>query len=360
MCLFSRRVSSRSGFFFFFFFLDDIATCVIQKAEQSKQVRNKCVQYTAWVEVEIREWWYRKELGTVLEKLLLCLLRRWSFGWVDLGGSDKRSALRVESDSTGAVLGEEAVEGFADPEDGEDAEGKGRPVNERRGALMIKDTEDGPGNGDATGKISFGGGESVGGRSGLKEQERKEDEDVGEDTGVVTVSVHAKGLESGDEDEESRESVPEGEGEVDPKFIVDVLGGVMLLDNVVDVRGGRADEQGKDESNDIVAARPDVDVDGVEDDEQGEAPVDGVNDNLLAGFEELVDDGAEEKEVDNGPDAEGPSSGSEVRLLASAVVVVGTSDGVDVTTGEEEVDDNVHDFEEDAFCPLCHCLSVVI
>jgi len=224
---------------------------------------------------------------------------------------------------------------------------------------MVKDTEDGPGNGDAASEIAFGRREGIGGRSGLKEEERKEDEDLGEDTGMVTVSVHAKGLESGDEDEESRKSMPEREGEVNPEFIVDVLGSVMLLDDVVDVGNGRADEKGEDESNDIVATRPDVDVNGVEDDEEGEAPVDAVNDNLLAGFEELVDDGTEEEEVDNGPNAECPSSGSEEGLLASAVVVVGTSDGVDVATGEEEVDENVHDFEEDAFCPLCHCLSVV-
>lgn len=230
-------------------------------------------------------------------------------------------------------------------------------MNERRGALMIEDTEDGPGNGDATGKIAFGRGEGVGGGSGLEEEEREEDKDLGEDTSVVTVSVHAKGLESGDEDEESSESVPEGERQVHPKFIVDVLSGVMLLDNIVDVGDGRADEQGKDESDDIVAARPDVDVDGVEDDEEREAPVDAVDDNLLARFEELVDNGAEEKEMDNGPDAKGPSGRSEVGLLAGAVVVVRSSNGVDVATSEEEVDENVHNFEEDAFSPLCHCLD---
>jgi len=48
----------------------------------------------------------------------------------DLGGSDERSALGVESDSTGTVLGEEAVESLANPENGEDGEGKGGPVDE--------------------------------------------------------------------------------------------------------------------------------------------------------------------------------------------------------------------------------------
>lgn len=47
--------------------------------------------------------------------------------------------------------------------------------------------------------------------------------------------------------------------------------------------------------------RPHVDVDGVQDGEEGEAPGDAVNDDLLAAVEELVNHGSEEEQVDEGP-----------------------------------------------------------
>lgn len=54
-------------------------------------------------------------------------------------------------------------------------------------------------------------------------------------------------------------------------------------------------------TDDIVLPNPDVDVDGVEDGEQREAPRDAVDDGSFALREELVDDGSEEKEVDDRP-----------------------------------------------------------
>ena len=60
-------------------------------------------------------------------------------------------------------------------------------------------------------------------------------------------------------------------------------------------------ERGHRQTDDIVVAGPEVDVDGVEDAEEGKAPADAVNDGLLAALEERVDDGAEEQEVDEGP-----------------------------------------------------------
>lgn len=210
---------------------------------------------------------------------------------------------------------------------------------------MVKDCEERPGDGDASGKVTLGGRERVGCRGRLEEEESEEDKDLGEDTGVVAVRVHTEGLERRDEDKEGRESVPEREWKVDPEFVIYVLSRVMLFDEIVDVRDGRADEESKDESDDVVAAAPDADVDGVEDDEEGETPVDTIDDDLLSGFEELVDDGSEKEEVDDRPEAEYPGSGSEVSLLAGAVDWSRSSDGVDVATGEEEVDDNVHDFE---------------
>lgn len=63
----------------------------------------------------------------------------------------------------------------------------------------------------------------------------------------------------------------------------------------------RADEQCEHECHDIMVAGPEVDVDGVEDGEEGEAPRDAVNDDGLARGEELVDDRSEEEEVDYRP-----------------------------------------------------------
>ena len=60
-------------------------------------------------------------------------------------------------------------------------------------------------------------------------------------------------------------------------------------------------ERGQRHTDDVVVAGPEVDVDGVEDAEEGKPPADAVNDDLLAALKELVDDGAEEQEVDEGP-----------------------------------------------------------
>ena len=46
---------------------------------------------------------------------------------------------------------------------------------------------------------------------------------------------------------------------------------------------------------------PEVDVDGVEEREEREAPGDTVNDDSLAVVEELVDDGSEKQEVNERP-----------------------------------------------------------
>ena len=56
-------------------------------------------------------------------------------------------------------------------------------------------------------------------------------------------------------------------------------------------------ERGQRQTDDVVVGGPEVDVDGVENAEEGKAPADAVNDDLLAALEERVDDGAEEQEV---------------------------------------------------------------
>jgi len=217
---------------------------------------------------------------------------------------------------------------------------------------MVKDGKERPSDSNASGEITLGGGECVSGRGGLEEEQGEEDKDFGEDTGRVALGVHAERVKGGEEDEEGRESVPQGERKVNKEFVKEALGGMLLLGDVVDVGDGGAYEEGKDECDDVVAMRPDVDVDGVEEEKEGEAPVDAVDDDLLAALEELVDDGSEEQEVDDRPDAEGPAGWGQVGLLTGAVDVMGTSNGVDVASGEEDVNEDVDDLEKDTFSPV--------
>jgi len=76
--------------------------------------------------------------------------------------------------------------------------------------------------------------------------------------------------------------------------------------------------------------RPEIDVDGVEDGEEGETPRNGVYDNHLSGREELIDDSAEKEDMDERPDKERPGGRSNVRFLAIVVDGRGTSYCVDI------------------------------
>lgn len=96
---------------------------------------------------------------------------------------------------------------------------------------------------------------------------------------------------------------------------------------------------------------PKIDVDGVEDGEEGETPRNSVNDNQLSAREELVDDGTEKEEVDKRPDKERPGGRSDVRFLPIIVDGRGTSYRVDIRTQEEKVDDDICDFEENTIFP---------
>lgn len=133
--------------------------------------------------------------------------------------------------------------------------------------------------------------------------------------------VDTECFKGGEEDEESGPSVIERERKMDEDcnelaqetsrkhkrtLISETLTSVISLDDVIDVRYRAADEQRKDKRNDIVTARPYVDIDGVEDGEQGETPSDAVDDDGFAGVGELVEEHAEEEQVDECPDAKGP------------------------------------------------------
>lgn len=219
---------------------------------------------------------------------------------------------------------------------------------------MVKHGEEAPGDSDAAGKVTLGGRECVGGRGGLEEEQGQEDEDLGEDTSAVTLSVHAKRVKGSKEAQECGESVPQGEGEMDPKLVVDVLGRVILLDNVEDVRNSCGDEERQDPGDDIVSVSPNIDVEDVEEYEERESPVDAVDDGLLARVEELIDDSAKEEKVDDGPEAEHPGRGRQVRLFARSVDVAGSSDRIDVRSEEQRVEHDVDDLEQDAISPVSH------
>jgi len=99
---------------------------------------------------------------------------------------------------------------------------------------------------------------------------------------------------------------------------------------------------------------PDCDEYSVEDGEEREPPGDPVdNDGLGVDGGELVDNGAEKEEVNDGPGEEGPIGWSEVRLFDVAVDGLGGGYGVDVGPQEEEVKEDVNDLEKNTIFPLC-------
>ena len=182
----------------------------------------------------------------------------------------------------------------------------------------------------------------------------EEDEDLSPHSSVMFIRIDAKRLEGRHEDEDRGPSVPHGKRQVDEQLIPSGLGGMVLLDNIVNVADGRGDQEGKDESGDVMVVGPDGDEDGVEDREEREPPGDSIDyDGLCVGGSELVDDCAKEEEVDNGPSEEGPASWSEVRLLEVAVDGAGRGYGVNVGPQEEEVDDDVDYLEKNTIFPLC-------
>jgi len=162
--------------------------------------------------------------------------------------------------------------------------------------------------------------------------------------------VDTEGLKGGQNHENGGPPMPHGERQVHEQLIAGGLGGVVLLDDVVDVADGRSDQKGKDESDDVVVVGPNGDEDGVEDGEEREPPGDSVDHNrLCVSGGELVDDGAEEEEMDDGPSEEGPAGWGEVCLLDVAVDGLGGGYGVDVRTQEEKVNGDVDDLETDDF-----------
>jgi len=145
-------------------------------------------------------------------------------------------------------------------------------MDKARVGLMDEDCPKRPCNGDGGGKITLGGGEGIGGSSSLEEEKCKEDKDLGPDAGTVGETVDTKGVKGGDYDKDGSPAVVERERKVDEELISVRLGCVILLDDVIDVCDRGADEESKDKGNDVMVRRPQVDVDGVEDTKEREAP----------------------------------------------------------------------------------------
>ena len=72
-----------------------------------------------------------------------------------------------------------------------------------------------------------------------------------------------------------------GKLQVDEQLISSGFGGMVLLDDIVNVVDGRGNQEGKDENDDIMVVGPDGNEDGEEDGEEGEPPGDPVNRNGL-------------------------------------------------------------------------------
>ena len=96
----------------------------------------------------------------------------------------------------------------------------------------------------------------------------------------------------------------------------------VLVDGVVNMAHGGAHKEGKDECNNVMAFRPDADVDGVEHGKKREAPADALDDEFLAGIGKLVEKETEKEEVNERPDEEGPRGWGEIRLLRSVVHIL--------------------------------------
>jgi len=109
------------------------------------------------------------------------------------------------------------------------------------------------------------------------------------------------------------------EREVDEKLVAIGHCSMVLFDNVVDVSNCGADEESKDESEDVMTSSPEVHVDGIEEGEEWESPRDAVNNCFLAIWEELVYDSTKKKDVNKRPDEECPGRRSDVCLISIVV-----------------------------------------
>lgn len=279
-----------------------------------------------------------------MRKLLSALVSYWTA--LTRSRADERRALLILETDTALV--KETHGALDDPDEGENGEREGRPVDESARGLVREDGPQGPGDRSASGQVTLGGSERVGGSGALEEEEGNEDEDLGPDTGTVGESVDAKRLEGGDNDEDGGPAVVEREGEVDEDFVAERLRSVVLLGNVVDAGYRAADQECNDESENVVAGGPEIYVDGVNDAEEREVPGNAIDDDAFALGSKLVNDSSQEKRMDDSPDKERPRCGGYVGLFSRVVDTGWRRNRVQIRPEEEYVGQNVSNLDDDA------------
>jgi hypothetical protein len=203
--------------------------------------------------------------------------------------------------------------------------------------LVSKDSEETPGDGDASGKITLGAGQGVGSCGTLEEEQGEEDEDLCPHARGVNCSIYAESGECREYNEDSGPTVVERKRKMNEKLVGDRLGRVIFFDDIVNVSYTGADKEGEDESPNVMLMSPEVDVNRVENDENRETPRNAIDDNPFSVGTELINDGTEEKKVDQRPDEECPRCWGDVSLLSGVVQTVRRGDCVNVGAQEKEV-----------------------
>lgn len=194
-------------------------------------------------------------------------------------------------------------------------------MNETRTFLMCEYRKQRPCNGNGSWEVSLGRRECVSRGCSFEEEQGEEDEDFGPDASMVFVGVNSECFEGCEYYEDGSPAMVERKWEVNEQFISNTLRGVMLFDDVVYVGYGRADEERKYECPHVVVASPQVDIDGIQDGQERETPRHAIDNNGLSAGEELVNDRAQKKKMDERPNKEGPRSWGDVGLFSTEVDV---------------------------------------
>lgn len=270
--------------------------------------------------------------------------------------TDKRGALLVV-EGGGVPAGKDAQDGAEHGDQADDEKGECRPVDKLAAGLVLEDGQQTETDDERTCDVALTV-PDVSCRGGLEEEKREEDDNLGDDARLVRDGVDAKGLETGDKEEDDDEAVVEAEGEVDEDGICEVGGRVVNLKRAVAVRDGTCDEEHDDEGEDgvdSVVVRVELStgesaVDSVQDAQSGESPTDAVDDVGGSSVGELVDDHTKEQCVDERPYTKDPSFGSEVGFLNHGVGADAKL-GIDVTGCEEHIGNDVGHLEEEIVVP---------
>jgi len=257
----------------------------------------------------------------------------------------------VENCSNTTAALEEADDSLDDPKHRDDSEDKGRDMNEAVRTLMVPDTPQAPSDGEASSEVTFRAGERVRSACPGKEKEGEEDEELGPKPSRVCSSVDTESLKGGQPDKDNGPPVVKGERKVDKKLACQADAITLLVDDVIYVAHGGTHKEDKNVGNNIVAVRPDADVDGIERCKKREAPADAIDDEVLAGVGKLEENEAKKEEVNKRPDEEGPKGWSEISLLSRPVDIARANDGVDIAPKEREIHHDVHNLEDDAILP---------